>query len=193
MVVLKLLPMLHVKLVLNSKGFSDMSRNQKGSEASDEGLQEKLVQVNRVAKTVKGGRIFGFTALTVVGDGNGKVGFGRGKAREVPMAIQKAMEAARRNMINIDLNGTTIQYAIKANHGASKVYMQPASDGTGVIAGGAMRAVLEIAGVHNVLAKCYGSTNPVNVVRATFKALQCMNSPVTVAAKRDKTVEEFVN
>tara|TARA_B110000977_G_scaffold39772_1_gene53448 strand:+ start:2753 stop:3301 length:549 start_codon:yes stop_codon:yes gene_type:complete len=182
-----------VKLVLNSKGFSDMSRNQKGSEASDEGLQEKLVQVNRVAKTVKGGRIFGFTALTVVGDGNGKVGFGRGKAREVPMAIQKAMEAARRNMINIDLNGTTIQYAIKANHGASKVYMQPASDGTGVIAGGAMRAVLEIAGVHNVLAKCYGSTNPVNVVRATFKALQCMNSPVTVAAKRDKTVEEILN
>jgi small subunit ribosomal protein S5 len=185
--------MLHVKLVSNSKGFSDMSRNHKGNDGSDEGLQEKLVQVNRVAKTVKGGRIFGFTALTVVGDGNGKVGFGRGKAREVPQAIQKAMEAARRNMIHIDLNGTTIQYAIKANHGASKVYMQPASDGTGVIAGGAMRAVLEIAGVHNVLAKCYGSTNPVNVVRATFKALQCMNSPTTVAAKRDKTVEEIMN
>jgi len=167
-----------------------MSRNHKGNEGSDEGLQEKLVQVNRV---VKGGRIFGFTALTVVGDGNGKVGFGRGKAREVPQAIQKAMEAARRNMIHIDLKGTTIQYAIKANHGASKVYMQPASDGTGVIAGGAMRAVLEIAGVHNVLAKCYGSTNPVNVVRATFKALQCMNSPATVAAKRGKTVEEIMN
>lgn len=156
-------------------------------------LQEKLVQVNRVAKTVKGGRIFGFTALTVVGDGNGKVGFGRGKAREVPQAIQKAMEAARRNMINVDLNGTTIQYSTKANHGASKVYMQPASEGTGVIAGGAMRAVLEIAGVKNVLAKCYGSTNPVNVVRATFNALRDMNSPDEVAAKRGKTVEEILN
>jgi small subunit ribosomal protein S5 len=103
------------------------------------------------------------------------------------------MEAARRNMIHIDLKGTTIQYAIKANHGASKVYMQPASEGTGVIAGGAMRAVLEIAGVHNVLAKCYGSTNPVNVVRATFKALKCMNSPATVADKRGKTIEEILN
>ncbi|MFT7300228.1 MAG: small subunit ribosomal protein S5 [Porticoccus sp.] len=170
-----------------------MAREQRDKSAADEGLQEKLVQVNRVAKTVKGGRIFGFTALTVVGDGNGKVGFGRGKAREVPQAIQKAMEAARRNMIHVDLNGTTIQYATKANHGASKVYMQPASEGTGVIAGGAMRAVLEIAGVQNVLAKCYGSTNPVNVVRATFKALQTMSSPDSVAAKRGKTVEEILN
>lgn len=168
-------------------------RDQNDASAADEGLQEKLVQVNRVAKTVKGGRIFGFTALTVVGDGNGKVGFGRGKAREVPQAIQKAMEAARRNMIQVDLKGTTIQYPIKANHGASKVYMQPASDGTGVIAGGAMRAVLEIAGVQNVLAKCYGSTNPVNVVRATFKALRDMRSPETVANKRGKTVEEIIN
>lgn len=160
-------------------------------DTANEGLQEKLVQVNRVAKTVKGGRIFAFTALTVVGDGNGKVGFGRGKAREVPQAIQKAMEAARRNMIQVDLNGTTIQYATKANHGASKVFMQPASDGTGVIAGGAMRAVLEIAGVQNVLAKCYGSTNPVNMVQATFKALQSISSPEDVAAKRGKTVEEI--
>lgn len=157
-----------------------------------EGLQEKLVQVNRVAKVVKGGRIFGFTALTVVGDGNGKVGFGRGKAREVPVAIQKAMEAARRNMIDVELNGDTIQYPIKANHGASKIYMQPASQGTGVIAGGAMRAVLELAGVSNVLAKCYGSTNPVNVVRATFKALETMNSPEQVANRRGKTVEEIL-
>jgi small subunit ribosomal protein S5 len=133
-----------------------MAYNKK-DDANSDGLQEKLVGVNRVAKTVKGGRIFGFTALTVVGDGNGKVGFGRGKAREVPIAIQKAMEAARRNMIQVDLNGDTIQYAIKGVHGASKVYMQPASQGTGVIAGGAMRAVLEIAGVQNVLAKCYGS------------------------------------
>lgn len=155
-------------------------------------LQEKLVQVNRVAKVVKGGRIFGFTALTVVGDGKGRVGFGRGKAREVPVAIQKAMEAARKNMINVPLNGTTLQYPIKANHGASKVYMQPASDGTGIIAGGAMRAVLEVAGVQNVLAKCYGSTNPVNVVRATIKGLKAMHAPEDIAAKRGKSVEEIL-
>ena len=157
---------------------------------NEEGLQEKLVQVNRVAKVVKGGRIFGFTALTVVGDGKGRVGFGRGKAREVPVAIQKAMESARRNMVDVDLTNGTLQYPVKANHGASKVYMQPASEGTGVIAGGAMRAVLEVAGVHNVLAKCYGSTNPVNVVRATIKGLANMRSPEDIAAKRGKTVEE---
>jgi small subunit ribosomal protein S5 len=157
---------------------------------NEEGLQEKLVQVNRVAKVVKGGRIFGFTALTVVGDGNGRVGFGRGKAREVPVAIQKAMESARRNMVDVDLAGGTLQYPVRAAHGASKVYMQPASDGTGVIAGGAMRAVLEVAGVHNVLAKCYGSTNPVNVVRATIKGLAEMRSPDNIAAKRGKSVEE---
>jgi small subunit ribosomal protein S5 len=159
----------------------------------NEGLMEKLVQVNRVAKTVKGGRIFAFTALTVVGDGKGRVGFGRGKAREVPLAIQKAMEAARRNMIDVELNGSTIQYPMKGIHGASKVYMQPASDGTGVIAGGAMRSVLELAGVHNVLAKCYGSTNPVNVVRATFNGLRRMRSPEEVAAKRGKPVEEILD
>ena len=159
--------------------------------AAAEGFQEKLVQVNRVAKVVKGGRIFGFTALTVVGDGKGKVGFGRGKAREVPMAIQKAMDAARRNMIEVELTNGTIQYPIKARHGASKIYMQPASEGTGVIAGGAMRAVLEIAGVHNVLAKCYGSTNPVNVVRATVNGLKSLSSPEDVAAKRGKSVAEI--
>ena len=155
-------------------------------------LQEKLVQVNRVAKVVKGGRVFGFTALTVVGDGNGRVGFGRGKAREVPVAIQKAMESARRNMISVNLNGNTLQYPLKGRHGASKVYMQPASEGTGIIAGGAMRAVLELAGVQNVLAKCYGSTNPVNVVRATFEGLRQMRSPADIAAKRGKPVEEVV-
>ena len=171
-----------------------MAKEQKdNAESTNEGLIEKLVQVNRVAKVVKGGRIFSFTALTVVGDGNGRVGFGRGKAREVPVAIQKAMEQARRNMIQVDLKGDTIQYPIKASHGASKVYMQPASEGTGVIAGGAMRAVLEIAGVHNVLAKCYGSTNPVNVVRATFNGLKNMRSPEAVAAKRGKSVEEILN
>lgn len=157
---------------------------------NEEGLQEKLVQVNRVAKVVKGGRIFGFTALTVVGDGKGRVGFGRGKAREVPLAIQKAMESARRNMIDVELAEGTLQYPVRASHGASKVYMQPASEGTGVIAGGAMRAVLEVAGVSNVLAKCYGSTNPVNVVRATINGLAGMRSPEDVAAKRGKSVEE---
>jgi small subunit ribosomal protein S5 len=159
---------------------------------NEEGLQEKLIQVNRVAKVVKGGRIFGFTALSAVGDGNGRVGFGRGKAREVPLAIQKAMESARRNMITVNLDGHTLQYPIKSRHGASKVYMQPASEGTGVIAGGAMRAILELAGVQNVLAKCYGSTNPVNIVRATFKGLQDMRSPEDIAAKRGKPVEEIV-
>ncbi|MDX1694176.1 MAG: 30S ribosomal protein S5 [Ketobacteraceae bacterium] len=161
-------------------------------EDKNEGLQEKLVQVNRVAKVVKGGRIFGFTALTVVGDGNGKVGFGRGKAREVPAAIQKALEAARRNMVSVELSGNTLQHPIKARHGASKVFMQPASEGTGIIAGGAMRAVFEVAGVQNVLAKCYGSTNPVNVVRATVNGLAAMNSPEDVAAKRGKSVEEIL-
>ncbi|MBV1907391.1 MAG: 30S ribosomal protein S5 [Pseudomonadales bacterium] len=156
----------------------------------EEGLVEKLVQVNRVAKVVKGGRIFGFTALSVVGDGEGKIGFGRGKACEVPLAIQKAMESARRNMIEVELNGTTLWYPITERHGASTVYMQPASDGTGVIAGGAMRALLEAAGVQNVLAKCYGSTNPVNVVRATFKALSKMQSPQQVADRRRKSVED---
>ncbi|MCI0511061.1 SSU ribosomal protein S5P [Chromohalobacter marismortui] len=154
-------------------------------------LQEKLVQVNRVAKVVKGGRIFGFTALTVVGDGNGRVGFGRGKAREVPVAIQKAMDQARRNMVKVSLSGSTLQYPTKARHGASKVYMQPASEGTGIIAGGAMRSVLELAGVHDVLAKCYGSTNPVNVVRATIKGLASMQSPEDIAAKRGMSIEEL--
>ena len=170
-----------------------MARPNKQDQDQNEGLLEKLVEVNRVAKTVKGGRIFSFTALTVVGDGQGRVGFGRGKAREVPMAIQKAMEAARRNMIDVDLDGNTIQYATTSYHGASKIYMQPASEGTGVIAGGAMRAALELAGVQNVLAKCYGSTNPVNVVRATFKALQTMNSPEQVAEKRGLSVEQILN
>ncbi|MDA0788291.1 MAG: 30S ribosomal protein S5 [Proteobacteria bacterium] len=158
---------------------------------NEEGFLEKLIQVNRVAKVVKGGRIFGFTALTVVGDGNGRVGYGRGKAREVPLAIQKAMLAARQNMIQVDLNGRTIQYSMTARHGASKIYMQPASEGTGVIAGKTMRAVLEVAGVHDVLAKSYGSTNPVNVMRATFKGLQKMRSPEGIADKRGMSLEQI--
>ena len=154
-------------------------------------LEEKLVQVNRVAKVVKGGRIFGFTALTVVGDGKGRVGFGRGKAKEVPIAIQKAMENARRNMVNVSLNGNTLWYPVSAKHGSANVYMQPAAEGTGVIAGGAMRAVLELVGVQNVLAKCYGSTNPVNVVRATINALRSMESPEEVALRRGKKIAEI--
>lgn len=158
---------------------------------NSDGMLEKLIAVNRVSKTVKGGRQFTFTALTVVGDGAGKVGFGYGKAREVPVAIQKSMEYARRAMINVELNNGTLWYPIKANHGAAKVYMQPASEGTGVIAGGAMRAVLEAVGVKNILAKAVGSRNPINLVRATLKGLQAMQSPSKIAAKRGKKVEEF--
>jgi len=167
-----------------------MKENNTANNQQSDALEEKLVQVNRVAKVVKGGRIFGFTALTVVGDGNGKVGFGRGKAKEVPIAIQKAMENARRSMVDVELNNNTLWYPVKAKHGAANVYMQPASEGTGIIAGGAMRAVLELAGVQNVLAKCYGSTNPVNVVRATINALSTMESPETVAVRRGKKVEQ---
>lgn len=167
-----------------------MSANLNSSD-NNEGFLEKLITVNRVAKVVKGGRIFGFSALTVVGDGAGRVGFGRGKAREVPVAIQKAMENARKNMKPIALNGTTLQYPVVGEHGAAKVYMQPASDGTGIIAGGPMRAVFEVLGVHNVLAKCIGTTNPVNVVRATINGLYGMSSPEEMAAKRGKTVEDI--
>ncbi|KPU83585.1 30S ribosomal protein S5 [Psychromonas sp. PRT-SC03] len=160
------------------------------SQAGD--LNEKLIAVNRVSKVVKGGRIFSFTALTVVGDGSGRVGFGYGKAREVPAAIQKAMEKARRNISEIQLKGNTLQHPIKGRHSGSKVYMQPASEGTGIIAGGAMRAVLEVVGVQNVLAKAYGSTNPINVVRATLDALENMNSPQQIAAKRGLSVNELL-
>lgn len=159
--------------------------------AKTEELQEKLVAVNRVAKVVKGGRQFGFTALTVVGDGDGRVGFGYGKARELPLAIQKAMQAARKNLQPIALKNETLQYELNGRHGATRVFMQPASEGTGIIAGGAMRAVFECAGVRNVLAKSYGSRNPINVVRATVDALASMRSPEQIAAKRGKTVEEI--
>jgi small subunit ribosomal protein S5 len=161
------------------------------SQVQGDGLLEKLVTVNRVAKVVKGGRQFGFTALTVVGDGEGRVGYGYGKAREVPVAIQKAMEAARKNMISVNLTGGTLQYALTARHGAAKVFMKPASEGTGIIAGGAMRAVFEVVGVHDVLAKCIGSNNPINVLRATIRGLEDMRSPEDIASKRGKTVEEI--
>ena len=155
-------------------------------------LKEKLVAVNRVSKTVKGGKQFAFTALTVVGDGSGRVGFGYGKAREVPAAIAKAMEQAKRSMINVPLKGTTLQHEIWGIHGATRVFMRPASDGTGVIAGGAMRAVFEVAGVQNVLSKSFGSRNPINMVRATINALQKMNQPSDIAAKRGKTLAEIL-
>ena len=167
-----------------------MARIEKTQSADD--LQEKLVAVNRTAKVVKGGRQFGFTALTVVGDGAGRVGFGFGKAREVPVAISTAMAQARKNLVNVSLSNDTLHYAVKGEHGATRVFMQPASSGTGVIAGGGMRAVLECAGVRNVLAKSYGSRNPINVVRATVKALAAVRSPDDIAAKRGKRLEDII-
>ena len=167
------------------------NRNNTNNQQQD-ALEEKLVQVNRVAKVVKGGRIFGFTALTVVGDGNGRVGFGRGKAKEVPIAIQKAMENARRSMVEVELNNTTIWYPIKAKHGSANVYMQPASEGTGIIAGGPMRAVFEMLGVQDVVAKSIGSQNPYNMIRATIDGLGKEGSPRSVAQRRGKKVSEIL-
>lgn len=161
-------------------------------ELQDDGMIEKLVDVRRVAKVVKGGRVFSFSALAVVGDGEGQVGFGSGKANEVPIAIKKAMEKARRNMKDIHLNDGTIQYPINFKQGAVNIVMLPASEGTGVIAGGAMRAVLEAAGVKNVLSKCIGTTRPVNVVRSTVNALVSISSPEHIAAKRGKTVGQIL-
>jgi small subunit ribosomal protein S5 len=155
-------------------------------------FKEKLVTVNRVSKTVKGGKQFAFTALTVVGDGAGRVGMGYGKAREVPAAISKAMDQARKNMVSVPLRELTLQHEIWGTHGATNVFMRPASEGTGVIAGGAMRAVFEVAGVQNVLAKSFGSRNPINMVRATIEGLKKMNMPSEIAAKRGKTVEQIL-
>jgi len=156
-----------------------------------DGLIEKMISINRVTKVVKGGRIMGFAALTVVGDGDGRVGMGKGKSKEVPVAVQKSMDEARRKMVKINLKSGTLHHTVIGRHGAAKVYMQPASEGTGIIAGGAMRAVFEAVGVHNILAKCIGSSNPYNVVRATLNGLQALNSPSEIAAKRGKTIEEI--
>lgn len=166
------------------------SRMGTGEERGD-GLREKMVAINRVTKVVKGGRVMGFAALTVVGDGDGSIGMGKGKAREVPVAVQKAMEEARNKMVKVQLKNGTLQHAVMGRHGASKVYMQPASEGTGIIAGGPVRAVLEVMGVANILAKCIGSTNPYNIVRATINGLTEMNTPSEIAAKRGKSVEEI--
>ena len=162
-----------------------------GGEERGDGLREKMIAVNRVTKVVKGGRIMGFAALTVVGDGDGRVGMGKGKAREVPISVQKAMDEARRKLVKVNLKNGTLHHAVMGRHGSARVYMQPASDGTGIIAGGPMRAIFEVMGVTNVLAKIVGSTNPYNVVRATLNGLQSMNTPADVAAKRGKTVEEI--
>jgi small subunit ribosomal protein S5 len=166
------------------------SRNQQQDDRGD-GLKEKMIGINRVTKVVKGGRILGFAALTVVGDGDGRVGIGKGKAKEVPVAVQKAMEEARRKMVKVSLKKGTLHHAVEGRHGATKVFMQPAADGTGVIAGGPMRAVFEVVGVTNVLAKCHGSTNPYNLVRATIDALERGNAPADIAAKRGMTVEDL--
>ena len=165
-------------------------KNQQPEDKGD-GLIEKMIHVNRVTKVVKGGRIMGFAALTVVGDGDGRVAMGKGKSKEVPVAVQKAMDECRRNLTKVNLKDGTLHHAVIGRHGAAKVVMLPASEGTGIIAGGAMRAVFEAVGVRNVLAKCLGSNNPYNVVRATLNGLQALNSPAEIAAKRGKSVEEI--
>lgn len=167
------------------------SKKVQQAEERDDGLREKMISVNRVTKVVKGGRILGFAALTVVGDGDGGIGMGKGKSREVPVAIQKAMEEARRKMSKVPLKNGTLQHAVIGEHGSSKVLMMPAPDGTGIIAGGAMRAVFDVMGITNVVAKAHGSTNPYNIVRATINGLNAMSTPSQIAAKRGKTVEEI--
>lgn len=161
------------------------------AEEIDDGIREKMIAVNRVTKVVKGGRIMAFAALTVAGDGDGSIGMGTGKSREVPASVSKAMERARKSMIKVPLNNGTIYHQVTGRHGASTVILMPASEGTGVIAGGPMRAVLDAVGIRNVLAKAYGSTNPYNMVRATLNALENPHSPADIAAKRGKTVEEL--
>jgi small subunit ribosomal protein S5 len=168
-----------------------MQPRMQGSEQRTDGLKEKMIAVNRVTKVVKGGRILGFAALSVVGDGDGSVGMGKGKAREVPVAVQKSLEEARRKMFRVRLKNGTLHHAVIGKHGSSKVIMLPASEGTGIIAGGPMRAVFEVIGITNVLAKCLGSTNPYNVVRATLDGLKNMNTPSEIAAKRGKSIEEI--
>ncbi|MCP5232487.1 MAG: 30S ribosomal protein S5 [Zoogloeaceae bacterium] len=168
------------------------SRKPQMADERDDGLREKMVAINRVTKVVKGGRILGFAALTVVGDGDGGIGMGKGKAREVPVAVQKAMDEARRKLVKVSLKGGTLHHTVVGKHGAASVLMQPAPTGTGIIAGGPMRAVFEVMGVTDIICKCLGSTNPYNVVRATLNGLTAVNSPSDIAAKRGKSVEEIL-
>ena len=173
-----------------------MGRQQQNRQQQDDrgdGLREKMISINRVTKVVKGGRILAFAALAVVGDGDGRVGMGKGKAKEVPVAVQKAMEEARRRMIKVRLKSGSLHHAVQGRHGATRVSMQPASGGTGIIAGGPMRAVFEVMGVTNISAKCHGSTNPYNVVRATLDGLTQQRRPSEIAAKRGKKVEEIAS
>jgi len=167
-------------------------KQQQSTEQREDGLREKMVSINRVTKVVKGGRIMGFAALTVVGDGDGSVGMGKGKSREVPVAVQKGMDEARRKLARVSLKDGTLQHQVIGKHGASVVLMQPAAPGTGIIAGGPMRAVFEVMGVTDVVAKCLGSTNPYNVVRATINGLFSMSTPAEIAAKRGKSIQEVL-
>lgn len=171
-----------------------MAKNPKNAvaEEQDDGIREKMIAVNRVTKVVKGGRILGFVALTVVGDGDGRIGMGKGKSREVPVSVQKAMDQARRAMEKVPLRNGTIFHAVEGHHGASRVMLHPAPEGTGVIAGGPMRAIFDVMGIRNIVAKSHGSSNPYNMVRATLDALSKLRSPSEIAAKRGKTVEELI-
>lgn len=171
-----------------------MAKNPKNAvaEEQDDGIREKMIAVNRVTKVVKGGRILGFAALTVVGDGDGRIGMGKGKSREVPVSVQKAMDQARRAMEKVPLRNGTIFQAVEGHHGASRVMLHPAPEGTGVIAGGPMRAIFDVMGIRNIVAKSHGSSNPYNMVRATLDALSKLRSPSEIAAKRGKTVEELI-
>mgnify|MGYP003276651571 FL=1 len=171
-----------------------MAKNPKNAvaEEQDDGIREKMIAVNRVTKVVKGGRILGFAALTVVGDGDGRIGMGKGKSREVPVSVQKAMDQARRAMEKVPLRNGTIFHAVEGHHGASRVKLHPAPEGTGVIAGGPMRAIFDVMGIRNIVAKSHGSSNPYNMVRATLDALSKLRSPSEIAAKRGKTVEELI-
>ena len=172
-----------------------MAKNPKNAvaEEQDDGIREKMIAVNRVTKVVKGGRILGFAALTVVGDGDGRIGMGKGKSREVPVSVQKAMDQARRAMEKVPLRNGTIFHAVEGHHGASRVMLHPAPEGTGVIAGGPMRAIFDVMGIRNIVAKSHGSSNPYNMVRATLDALSKLRSPSEIAAKRGKTVEELLS
>lgn len=171
-----------------------MAKNSKNAvaEEQDDGIREKMIAVNRVTKVVKGGRILGFAALTVVGDGDGRIGMGKGKSREVPVSVQKAMDQARRSMEKIPLRNGTIFHSVEGHHGASRVILHPAPEGTGVIAGGPMRAIFDVMGIRNIVAKSHGSSNPYNMVRATLDALSRLRAPSEIAAKRGKTVEELI-
>ena len=167
-------------------------RKPQQAEKPDDGMREKMISINRVTKVVKGGRILGFAALTVVGDGDGRIGMGKGKSREVPVAVQKAMEEARRKLTKINLKNGTVHHTVIGRHGASKVMIQPAPEGSGIIAGGAMRAVFDVMGVTNIVCKSHGSNNPYNIVRATINGLMQVTTPSIIAAKRGKTVEEIL-